>query len=339
MAKKIAINGFGRIGRLTFRKLWDNKDVEIVAINDLTDPKTLAYLLEFDSAHGKFQEGKISVEGSTIKVGDKAINVYAEKDAANLPWGDLGVDLVIESTGFYTDREKAKAHLDAGAKKIIISAPAKGDLKTIVYGVNHKDVKPEDTIISGASCTTNCLTPVAMILDKVFGLKQGLMTTVHAVTNDQRLLDLPHSDLRRGRAAAWNIIPTSTGAAVAVGQALPNLKGKLDGIALRVPVITGSITDLTVTFDKPAGSAEAVNEAVKKEIEANADLSQAVEYTERPITSSDIIGSNYGSIFDATLTKVQNVDGQEMVKVFAWYDNESSYTAQLVRTTLYVVSL
>jgi len=339
MAKKIAINGFGRIGRLAFRKLWDNSNVEIVAINDLTDPKTLAYLLEFDSAHGKFHEGEISVEGSTIKIGQKSVQVFAERDAANLPWGKLGIELVIESTGFYTDREKAKAHLEAGAKKIIISAPAKGDLKTIVYGVNHMDIKPEDTIISGASCTTNCLAPLALVLDNAFGIKQGLMTTVHAVTNDQKLLDLPHADLRRGRAAAWNIIPTSTGAAVAVGQALPQLKGKLDGIALRVPVITGSITDLSVTFNKPAGSAEAVNKAVKDALAASKELSQAVEYNDRSIVSSDIVGSNYGSIFDATLTKVQTVDGQEMVKVFAWYDNESSYTSQLVRTSLHVLSL
>jgi len=339
MAKKIAINGFGRIGRLAFRKLWDNPNVEVVAINDLTDPKTLAYLLEFDSAHGKFCEGQISVEGNEIKVGDKKIKVFAERDAKNLPWGDLGIDLVIESTGFYTDREKAKAHLEAGAKKIIISAPAKGDLKTIVFGVNHKDIKPEDDIISGASCTTNCLAPLAKILEDEFGVKQGLMTTVHAVTNDQRLLDLPHPDLRRGRAAAWNIIPTSTGAAVAVGKALPELQGKLDGLALRVPVITGSITDLTVMLNKDVKDAAEVNQKIKAAIESDADMKKAVQYNDRPIVSSDIIGSNYGSIFDSTLTKVQNVNGQELVKVFAWYDNESSYTSQLIRTVEYITSL
>lgn len=338
MAKKVAINGFGRIGRLAFRKLWDNKDVELVAINDLTDPKTLAYLLEHDSAHGLFHPGKVSSKDGAIIVDGKEVKVFAERDAANLKWGDLGVDLVIESTGFYTDREKAKAHLEAGAKKVLISAPAKGDLKTIVYGVNQNDIKPEDDIISAASCTTNCLTPLADVLNKKFGIKQGLMTTVHAVTNDQRLLDLPHSDLRRGRAAAWNIIPTTSGAAVAVGKALPELNGRMDGFALRVPVITGSITDLTVELNKNT-SAEEINAAVKEAVNADKALGEAMAYNDQPIVSSDIVGESHGSVFDATLTKVIENDGTQLVKVFAWYDNESSYTSQFVRTALHVLSL
>lgn len=338
MAKKVAINGFGRIGRLAFRQLWDNNDVEIVAVNDLTDPKTLAYLLEHDSAHGWFHKGEISAKDGAIVVAGKEVKIFAEKDAANLKWGDLNVDLVIESTGFYTDKEKAKAHLTAGAKKVLISAPAKGDLKTIVYGVNEKDITAEDDIISAASCTTNCLAPLAFVLNEKFGIKQGLMTTVHAVTNDQRLLDLPHKDLRRGRAAAWNIIPTTSGAAVAVGKALPELKGRMDGFALRVPTITGSITDLTVELNKNT-SVEEINAAVKEAVSSNKALGEAMAYNEEPIVSVDIIGESHGSIFDATLTKVIENDGAQLVKVFAWYDNESSYTAQFVRTALHVLSL
>ncbi|ATG97554.1 type I glyceraldehyde-3-phosphate dehydrogenase [Mesoplasma lactucae] len=339
MAKKVAINGFGRIGRLAFRKLWNEANVEIVGINDLTDPKTLAYLLEHDSAHGLFEAGKISFKEGAIIVDGKTIPVFAERDAANLPWGKLGVDLVVESTGFYTDREKAKAHLEAGAKKVLISAPAKGDLKTIVYGVNQTDITPEDDIISAASCTTNCLTPLANVLNKAFGIEQGLMTTVHAVTNDQRLLDLPHSDLRRGRAAPWNIVPTSTGAAIAVGKALPELNGKMDGYALRVPVITGSVTDLTVTFKQQGLTVDQINNAVKEAISKDAALAQALAYNVEQITSTDIIGESHGSIFDSTLTKILENDGKQMVKVVAWYDNESSYTSQFVRTALYVLSL
>ncbi|ATZ16456.1 glyceraldehyde 3-phosphate dehydrogenase [Entomoplasma freundtii] len=337
MAQKVAINGFGRIGRLTFRQLF-NKGVEIVAINDLTNTANLAYLLEYDTAQGRFQEGKISFGEGFITVDGHKIQVFAERDAANLPWGKLGVDLVIESTGLYTNREKAESHLKAGAKKVVISAPAKG-VKTIAYGVNQNDLKATDDIISGASCTTNCLSPMAKVLDEKFGIKKGLMTTVHAVTNDQRLLDLPHNgDMRRGRAAAWNIIPTSTGAAVAVAQVLPNLKGKLDGLALRVPVITGSITDLAVEFEKTV-TVEEVNGAIKNAIANDAELAKAMMYNEQEIVSSDVIGSSYGSVFDATLTKIIEQDGKQMVKVFAWYDNENSYVSQLVRTVLYFMGL
>ncbi|EOA07034.1 Glyceraldehyde-3-phosphate dehydrogenase [Mycoplasma yeatsii 13926] len=338
MSKKVAINGFGRIGRLTFRRLFE-KGVDIVAINDLTETKSLAYLLEFDTAHGLFCEGEISYTDNSIIVKGKEIKIYAEKDAANLPWGELGIDLVIESTGFYTDKEKASAHIKAGAKKVIISAPATGDLKTVVYGVNHQDLTSEDVIISGASCTTNCLAPMAKVLDDAFTIEKGFMTTVHAVTNDQKLLDLPHKDLRRGRAASWNIIPSTTGAARAVSLVLPNLKGKLDGYALRVPTITGSITDLTVEFKTQGLTIEQINNAIKTALDNDAELAQAMKYVTLPIVSSDTIGSNYGSIFDATLTKIMDVDGRQMVKVCSWYDNESSYVSQLVRTINYFMGL
>lgn len=337
MAKKIAINGFGRIGRLAFRQLFE-QGVEIVAINDLTDTKTLAYLLEFDSAQGKFHPGEIESGEGFISVAGKQVKVFAERDAANLKWGELGIDLVVESTGFYTDRDKASAHIKAGAKKVVISAPAKGDLKTVAFGVNHKDLTATDDIISAASCTTNCLAPMAKVIDEKFEIKAGLMTTVHAVTNDQRLLDLPHSDLRRGRAAAWNIIPTSTGAAAAVSLVLPKLKGKLDGLALRVPVITGSITDLTVELGQKT-TKEDINKAIEDAIKQDADLGKAMQYNTKEIVSGDVIGSSYGSIFDATLTKVIEVEGKQLVKVFAWYDNENSYTSQLVRTIMYFMSL
>lgn len=336
MAKKVAINGFGRIGRLTFRQLFA-QGVEIVAINDLTDTKTLAYLLEYDTAQGRFEEGKISSGEGYIEISGHKIKVFAEKDAANLPWKSLDIDLVVESTGFYTSREKAEAHLKAGAKKVVISAPASG-VKTIAFGVNQEDLSTSDDIISGASCTTNCLSPMAKILDEEFGIKKGLMTTVHAVTNDQKLLDLPHGDMRRGRAASWNIVPTSTGAAVAVAQVLPNLKGKLDGLALRVPVITGSITDLTVELNKKV-SVEEINKAMKNALAKDANLAKAMSYNDRPIVSSDVIGSSYGSIFDATLTKVIEGEGKQLVKAFAWYDNENSYVSQLVRTITLFMSL
>ncbi|PPE06761.1 type I glyceraldehyde-3-phosphate dehydrogenase [Mesoplasma corruscae] len=337
MSKKVAINGFGRIGRLTFRQLF-NQGVEIVAVNDLTDTKTLAYLLEFDSAQGKFQEGKISYTENSIIVDGKEVKIYAERNAADLPWAKLGIDLVIESTGFYTDKEKASAHLTAGAKKVVISAPATGEMKTIVYGVNHKNLSKEDVIISGASCTTNCLSPVAKIMDELFEIKKGKMLTVHAVTNDQKLLDLPHSDLRRGRAAAWNIVPSTTGAAKAVSLVLPNLKNKLDGYALRVPTITGSITDVTLTLGKKT-SVEEVNKKVEAAIKADAELAKAIKFNNQQIVSADTIGSSYGSIFDATLTKITEVDGEQLVTVCAWYDNESSYVSQLVRTTIYFMGL
>ncbi|WP_031542096.1 type I glyceraldehyde-3-phosphate dehydrogenase [Mesoplasma photuris] len=338
MSKKIAINGFGRIGRLTFRQLF-NQGFDIVAVNDLTDTKTLAYLLEFDSAQGKFQEGKISFTENSIIVDGKEVKIFAEREAKNLPWGELGIDLVVESTGFYTKKEAAAQHVEAGAKKVVISAPATGDLKTVVYGVNHKDLSADDIIISGASCTTNCLAPMAKILDEAFTIKKGLMTTVHAVTNDQKLLDLPHADLRRGRAAMANIIPSTTGAAVAVSLVLPQLKGKLDGAALRVPTITGSITDLTVEFEKEV-SVELINDTMKKAIAADADLAKAIKYNTQPIVSSDVIGSSFGSIYDATMTKViLGQDGKQLVKVNSWYDNESSYVSQLVRTIGYFTGL
>ncbi|WP_339020608.1 type I glyceraldehyde-3-phosphate dehydrogenase [Spiroplasma endosymbiont of Atherix ibis] len=336
--KKIAINGFGRIGRLAFRQLFLSKDFEIVAINDLTNSKTLAYLLEFDSAHGRFMSGKIEAKEGAIIVDGKEIKILAERDAKNLPWKEMGIDLVVECTGFYVSKEKSQAHIDAGAKKVIISAPATGDLKVVVYGVNHKILTNDDQIVSAASCTTNCLAPVAKILDENFGIVKGLMNTIHAVTNDQNLLDLPHSDLRRGRAAAWNIVPSKTGAAAAVGKVLPKLNGKLDGLALRVPTITGSIVDLTVELSKKT-SVEEINNAVKTAISSDAELNAALEYCTKEIVSQDVIGSTYGSIFDATLTRVMEVDGKQLVKVFAWYDNENSFTSQFIRTIKYMLSL
>ncbi|AGR42408.1 type I glyceraldehyde-3-phosphate dehydrogenase [Spiroplasma diminutum] len=336
--KKIAINGFGRIGRLAFRQLFLSDDIEIVAINDLTNSKTLAYLLEFDSAHGRFMSGKIEAKDGAIVVDGKEIKILAERDAKNLPWGEMGVDLVVECTGFYVDRDKSQAHIDAGAKKVIISAPATGDLKTIVYGVNHKTLTGDDKIVSAASCTTNCLSPVAKILDEKFGIVKGLMNTIHAVTNDQNLLDLPHVDLRRGRAAAWNIVPSKTGAAAAVGKVLPNLNGKLDGLALRVPTITGSIVDLTVELAKNT-TVEEINKSIKDAVANDAELNAALEYCTKEIVSQDVIGSTYGSIFDATLTRVMEVEGKQMVKVFSWYDNENSFTSQFIRTIKYMLSL
>ncbi|MGH1411644.1 MAG: type I glyceraldehyde-3-phosphate dehydrogenase [Mycoplasma sp.] len=329
---KIAINGFGRIGRLTFRQLWDNKNVEIVAINDLTDPATLAYLLEFDSAQGGFKRNKISSDGKDIIVEGEKVAVFAEKDPTNLPWGKLGVDIVIESTGIFTSEEKANVHIKAGAKKVVISAPAKGKMKTIVFNVNHKELTPTDVIISAASCTTNCLAPVAHALHTEFGLKHGNMLTVHSVTNDQRILDLPHSDYRRGRSGFTNIIPTTTGAAAAVGLVLPQLKGKLDGIAMRVPTITGSVVYLSCQLDKKV-TAEEINSAIKKH------SSETLAYCEKEIVSSDIIGETHGSIFDSKLTKVMDNNGEQLVQIVSWYDNEASYVNQLIRTTLYFAGL
>ncbi|QBQ08040.1 glyceraldehyde-3-phosphate dehydrogenase [Spiroplasma gladiatoris] len=336
--KKIAINGFGRIGRLAFRQLFLEKDIEIVAINDLTDSKTLAYLLEYDSAHRGFMKGKVSHKDGAIIVDGKEVKILAERDASKLPWGEMGVDLVVECTGFYVSKEKSQAHIDAGAKKVIISAPATGDLKTVVFGVNHKTIDSSDQIVSAASCTTNCLSPIAKVINEKFGIVKGLMNTIHAVTNDQRLLDLPHSDLRRGRAAAWNIIPSKTGAAAAVGKVLPELNGKLDGLALRVPVITGSIVDLTCELEKKA-TVQEINQAIEEAVKSDKDLALALEYCTDEIVSGDVIGSKYGSIFDATLTRVMEVDGKQLVKVFSWYDNENSFTSQFVRTIKYMLSL
>ena len=332
MSVKVAINGFGRIGRLSFRLMADNPAFDIVAINDLTDAKTLAYLLKYDSSQGKFKENAIDVKDDAIVVDGKSIKIFGEKDPENLPWGKLGVDVVIESTGFFTDQAGAGKHIKAGAKKVIVSAPAKGDVKTIVFNVNDNVLDGTETVISGASCTTNCLAPVAKVLDDNFGLDSGLMTTVHGYTNDQVTLDRPHKDLRRGRAAAQNIIPTSTGAAAAVGKVLPKLNGRLDGFALRVPVLTGSLVDLTCVLEKDV-TAEEINAAMK------AAANETLGYNEAPIVSTDIIGMSYGSLFDATLTKVMNVEGgKQQVKIISWYDNEMSYTAQLVRLVSFVAT-
>lgn len=327
MAVKVAINGFGRIGRLAFREMFGKSDFEIVAINDLTDAEQLAYLLKYDSSQGRYNKN-VSYVGTDIVVEGKHIPVLSQKDPELLPWKDLGVDVVLECTGFFVSDDAAGKHLKAGAKKVVISAPAKGNIKTIVYGVNHDSLTKEDKIISAASCTTNCLAPIAKILDDNFGIVKGFMTTVHAYTNDQVTLDIPHKKgihTRRGRAAAANIVPTSTGAAAAVGLVLPQLKGKLDGIALRVPVITGSIVDLVVELKKTV-TVEEINQAVK-----NAQ-SDTVGYTEDPIVSSDTIGITYGTLFDAQSTLVMDVDGKQMVKVLSWYDNEYSFTAQMIRT-------
>lgn len=329
--KKIAINGFGRIGRLAFRLLFEDPMFDIVAINDLTDSETLAHLLKYDSAHGSYKADFIESEKGKIIVGGKEIQILAERDPKNLPWKEMDIDLVIESTGFFASKEAAGAHLKAGAKKVVISAPASGDLKTIVYNVNHKILNLEDKIISAASCTTNCLAPVVKVLNDNFGLEGGFMTTVHAFTNDQKTADAPHSDLRRARAASQNIIPTTTGAAVAVGKVLPELAGKLDGNAMRVPVITGSVVDLTFTLKKDV-SIEEINAAMKKA------SSGTLGYTKDPVVSSDIIGTTFGSLFDSKLTqKLESKDN--LYKIVAWYDNEMSYVNQLVRTIKYFGSI
>jgi glyceraldehyde 3-phosphate dehydrogenase len=327
MKTKVAINGFGRIGRLAFRLMFDNPEFEIVALNDLTDAATLAYLLKYDTAQGRYKQDSIVAGEGSITVDGKEIKIFAEKNPADLPWGDLGVDVVLECTGFFTAKDKAELHVQAGAKKVIVSAPAKGDLKTIVYNVNDSVLDGSETVISGASCTTNCLAPVAKVLNDNFGLVKGFMTTVHAYTNDQNTLDAPHSkgiNARRGRAAAANIVPTSTGAAVAVGKVLPELNGKLDGMALRVPTVTGSVVDLVVELGKNV-TVEEVNAAMK------AAANESLGYTEDPIVSADVIGIEFGSLFDAQSTSVMEVDGKQLVKIITWYDNEMSYTAQLVR--------
>lgn len=319
--KKIAINGFGRIGRLTFRNLLKNPDVEVVAINDLTDAKTLAHLFKYDSSQGRF-DGEVSFEGDDkLVVNGKSYALFAERDPSNLPWSKLGVDVVAECTGIFTDADGAGKHISAGARKVVISAPAKGDVKTVVIGVNDHEITEEHTIISNASCTTNCLAPVAMVLDKEFGIERGFINTIHAYTADQRIQDAPHRDLRRARAGAFSIIPTTTGAAKAVGLVLPHLKGKLDGNATRVPTITGSMTDLVVVLKKEA-SVKEINAAMKKAADTN--LKGVLEYTEDLIVSADVIGSPYSSIFDANITSVNG----NLVKVVAWYDNEYGYAAR-----------
>ena len=324
MKTRVAINGFGRIGRLAFRLMFDSPEFEIVALNDLTSASALANLLKYDSAQGRYKSDTITAGADSITVDGKEIKIYSERDPEALPWGDLNVDVVIESTGFFRTKELAEKHITAGAKRVLISAPAKGDMKTVVYNVNDDILDGSETVLSGASCTTNCLAPIAQVLDKEFGLVKGLMTTIHAYTNDQVTLDGPHSDLRRGRAAASNIVPTTTGAAVAVGLVLPQLKGKLDGGAMRVPTITGSLVDLTVELGKEV-TAEEINAAMK------AAANETLGYTEDPIVSTDVIGIEYGTLFDAGCTKVLEVEGKQMVKVVMWYDNEMSYTAQMVR--------
>jgi glyceraldehyde 3-phosphate dehydrogenase len=332
---KVAINGFGRIGRVAFRIMDQMPEVEIVAINDLTDAETLAYLAQYDSAQGLYRVGEIRAEGSSLVVGDKVIPIFAQKDPSTLPWGELGVDLVMECTGFFTEVETAGLHLQAGAKRVIISSPAGKGIKTIVYNVNHETLTAEDTIISGASCTTNCLAPVVDALDKEFGVVRGFMTTVHAYTNDQSLVDQPHKKgilARRGRAAAESIIPSSTGAAKAIGLVLPQLKGKLDGTALRVPVVAGSIVDLTVELARTVTKDE-VHTAIKKY------ASETLLFTTDPIVSSDVIGNPHSSVFDGNTTQILTVGETQLVKVMSWYDNEYGYTAQMVRTAIYAANL
>ncbi|MEC7113376.1 MAG: type I glyceraldehyde-3-phosphate dehydrogenase [Bacteroidota bacterium] len=318
---KVAINGFGRIGRLSFRQLLTKDGVEICAINDLTSVETLAHLLKYDSIHGRFP-GEVRVEGGHLVVNGKTIHVTAERDPAALPWGDLGCDVVVESTGVFRDPEGAGKHLTAGARKVVISAPAKGGVKTVVLGVNDGVLTAEDTILSNASCTTNCLAPMAKVLNDSFGLEQGYITTIHAYTSDQRIQDAPHGDLRRARAAAMSMIPTTTGAAVAVGLVLPELKGKLDGVAVRVPTPTGSVTDLVATLSREV-TAEEVNAAMKAA--ADGPMKGILEYTEDPIVSADIVGNPHSNIFDAGMTSAQG----NMVKVFGWYDNEMGYSARV----------
>jgi len=333
MKTKVAINGFGRIGRLVFRVLLENENIEIVAINDLANIKVLTHLLKYDSVYGNFMLNEISNTDSELILGkNKKIKVFSEKNPNDLPWKELDIDLVVESTGFFTTKETAQQHIDAGAKKVIISAPTKGDVKTIVFNVNHNILNKNDVIISGASCTTNGLSPVAKILNDNFGIEKGYMTTVHAATNDQNVVDALHSDLHRARATLGNIIPTSTGAAAAIGLVLPNLNGKLDGIALRVPIITGSVIDLVVEL-KSQPTIDEINAIMKK------SSNETLGYVEDPIVSSDIIGSTYGSIFDATQTKSLEVDGKKLYKLIVWYDNEMSYVNQLVRTINYIGNL
>ena len=330
---KVAINGFGRIGRLVFRQIYNMQGIEVVAINDLTSPTVLAHLLKYDSAQGRF-DANVSATDDSIVVNGETVKIYAQKDPAQIPWGNHGVDVVIESTGFFTDKDKAAAHLTAGAKRVVISAPATGDLKTVVFNVNHAIVDGPEPIMSCASCTTNCLAPMAKVLNDQFGIVTGFMTTIHAYTNDQNTLDAPHpkGDLRRARAAAANIVPNSTGAAKAIGLVLPELKGKLDGSAQRVPVITGSLTELTSILGKKV-TADEINAAMK------AASNESFGYTEDELVSSDIIGTHFGSLFDATQTKIITNGDVQLVKTVSWYDNEMSYVSQLVRTVHYFAGL
>jgi glyceraldehyde 3-phosphate dehydrogenase len=330
---KVAINGFGRIGRLAYRQIHNMEGIEVVAINDLTRPNVLAHLLKYDTAQGRFNETVTHTDNSIVVNGTE-IKIYAQKDPAQIPWGSHEVDVVLECTGFFTDREKAEAHITAGAKRVVISAPATGEMKTVVFNVNHNILDGSETVISCASCTTNCLAPMAKVLNDSFGIVTGLMTTVHAYTNDQNTLDAPHAkgDLRRARAAAENIVPNSTGAAKAIGLVIPELKGKLDGGAQRVPTVTGSLTELVVVLNKKT-SIEEVNAAMK------AAANESFGYNEDEIVSSDIIGTSFGSLFDSTQTRVITAGDSQLVKTVSWYDNEMSYVSQLVRTVKYFAGL
>ena len=337
MSIKVAINGFGRIGRLAFRQMFGAEGYDVVAINDLTSPKMLAHLLKYDSAQGKYALAETVCAGEdSITVDGKTIKIYAERDAKDLPWGKIGVDVVLECTGFYTSKAKSQAHIDAGAKKVVISAPAGNDLPTVVFGVNEKILMADDTIVSAASCTTNCLAPMANALNRYAPIQSGIMSTIHAYTGDQMILDGPHrnGDLRRARAGAVNIVPNSTGAAKAIGLVIPELNGKLIGSAQRVPVPTGSTTILCAVVKGSNVTVEGINEAMK------AASSESYGYTEDPIVSSDIVGSRFGSLFDATQTMVMPVaDDLYQVQVVAWYDNENSYTSQMVRTIKYFAEI
>ena len=337
MSVKVAINGFGRIGRLAFRQMFNAEGYEIVAINDLTSPAMLAHLLKYDTAQGRYAlADTVTADENSITVDGKKIRIYAEKDANTCPWGELGVDVVLECTGFYTSKEKSMAHINAGAKKVVISAPAGKDLKTIVYSVNEKTLTKEDQIISAASCTTNCLAPMAKALNDYAPIVSGIMTTVHAYTGDQMILDGPHrkGDLRRARAGAANIVPNSTGAAKAIGLVIPELNGKLIGSAQRVPVVTGSTTILVAVVKGKDITPDSINAAMK------AASSESFGYNTDPIVSSDVIGMRYGSLFDATQTMVTKIDDDTFqVQVVAWYDNENSYTSQMVRTIKYFAEL
>ncbi|HGO8992385.1 TPA: type I glyceraldehyde-3-phosphate dehydrogenase [Neisseria meningitidis] len=329
MSIKVAINGFGRIGRLALRQIEKAHDIEVVAVNDLTPAEMLLHLFKYDSTQGRFQ-GTAELKDDAIVVNGKEIKVFANPNPEELPWGELGVDVVLECTGFFTNKTKAEAHIRAGARKVVISAPGGNDVKTVVYGVNQDILDGRETVISAASCTTNCLAPMAAVLQKEFGVVEGLMTTIHAYTGDQNTLDAPHrkGDLRRARAAALNIVPNSTGAAKAIGLVIPELNGKLDGSAQRVPVATGSLTELVSVLERPV-TKEEINAAMK------AAASESYGYNEDQIVSSDVVGIEYGSLFDATQTRVMTVGGKQLVKTVAWYDNEMSYTCQLVRTLEY----
>lgn len=329
MSIKVAINGFGRIGRLALRQIEKAHDIEVVAVNDLTPAEMLLHLFKYDSTQGRFQ-GTAELKDDAIVVNGKEIKVFANPNPEELPWGELGVDVVLECTGFFTNKTKAEAHIRAGARKVVISAPGGNDVKTVVYGVNQDILDGSETVISAASCTTNCLAPMAAVLQKEFGVVEGLMTTIHAYTGDQNTLDAPHrkGDLRRARAAALNIVPNSTGAAKAIGLVIPELNGKLDGSAQRVPVATGSLTELVSVLERPV-TKEEINAAMK------AAASESYGYNEDQIVSSDVVGIEYGSLFDATQTRVMTMGGKQLVKTVAWYDNEMSYTCQLVRTLEY----